>query len=351
MKKIIIVGVIALALFSCNRQENGNRHIIAMEDIDFKQLEGKVVVKGDDDLTIGFELLIVDSLCILIDFTRQGNIFRVYDTEDFNKVRFFGEIGQGPNDFMLPLWFISTFEKDGFSVFDMNQARITEFGITNRDLISTVSTKRVLPLLHSSNVNQIDENRFIGTRDLTANGLFFIYDHSQDTTEWISYTTRHSRNIRENRYGFYVNILRANEDKNLIVCALRFFNRILFFDFEGNHIKEVQIGSRESFPEWDREWQMVSFSATTYFLDMCTTTEHIYILWVNGFFDETDEFRQDPSKVFVFNWEKELVSALQLDMPVARIAVSEDGTMLLGLVDDGTGLTDVVKYDIGGILN
>ena len=342
----IIAGVLTLTLSSCYREENRTRYIIAMEDIHFKQLEGKLVIEGDDDLTIALDILVVDSLCILIDFTQQGNIFRVYDTESFNKVRFFGEIGQGPNDFLAPPWFVSTVKKNRFIVNDMNQARITEFCTANRDSINIISSRNIFPLLHSTSVNQIDENRFIGAKPLTANGLFFIYDYSQDTMEWISYTTRHSRNIRENRYRFYVNILRANEDKNLIVCALRHFNRILFFDFDGNHIKEVQIGSEDLFPEWDREWGMVSFNSTIYFLDMCTTTEHIYILWVNGSLDEAGEFRQDPSKVFVFNWEKELVSALQLDMPIVRIAVSKDGSMLLGLADDGTGLTDVIKYDL-----
>ena len=350
--RAIIVVFAAFSLSSCYREESRNRYIIAMEDINFKQLEGKLVVKGDDDLTIAHELLIVDSLCILINSTERGGIFRVYDIENFNKARSFGEIGQGPNDFLAPPFFISTRENDGFSVIDRIQARIVEFCNANRDSIHITSTREILPLLHSSNVNQIDENLFIGTKSLSANGLFFMYDYSQDVMEWISYTTRHSRNLRGHRNRMYISFLRANKDRNLIVCALRFFNRIVFFDFDGNHVKEIQIGYRELTPEWQREWNMVSMSSTTYFLDMCTTTEHIYILWVNAFFDEIGEFiRRDPAKVFVFNWEKELVSALQLDKPISRIAVSEDGSMLLGLADDGTGLTDVIKYDLRSILS
>jgi hypothetical protein len=347
---VIIVGAIALTLFSCNKQENRNRYIIAMDDIKFKQLEGKVVIKGDDDLTIGFELLIIDSLCILIDFTRQGNIFRIYDIENFNKVRFFGEIGQGPNDFTSPPSFISTVEKDKFSAFDMNQARITEFCITDRDSISIASTRSMFPLLHSYSLNQIDDNRFAGRNPSGADGLFFIYDYSQDAMRWISYSTKHDIDIERSMHDLYIGPLRINAEKNIIVCALRFFNRILFFDLDGNHIKEVQIGSKELFPEWNEEWNMVCFSSVTYFLDMCITADHIYALWVEGLFHQAGEFEYAPSKVFVFNWEKELVSALQLDMPITRIAVSKDSAMLLGFADDGTGLTDVIKYDIRGIL-
>jgi hypothetical protein len=348
--KIILIGCICfLILSSCNKPKGGNVETAIIENIDYKQINGELAIKGDDDLTISFDILIVDSLCVLIDFSNNGKIFRCYKLNDFNHKMFFGDRGQGPNEYLTPLFFKSI-NKNSFCVFDLNLSKITEFGVTDHDSLKIISEKNIPNLMYSSNLNQIGKDIYIGTKfNETAEGLYFKYDFSQDTLAWIDYSTKFDKYIEINKYELYYNTLCVNKDHNLIVCALRYFNKVLFFDLDGNKVKEIQIGDKEFFPEWDKENNAVAPSSLMYFLDMCITKDYIYCLWLD-LVEQNNEFKHQSSKVFVFNWDMELTTSLQLDMPIGRIAVSNDDSLLLGLVDDGTGLTDVIKYDIADIL-
>jgi hypothetical protein len=352
----VVLGIIFLFLFSCKEKEDRSRYIISFDKINFVDIQGEVVVKGDDDLSRGGDILIVDSVFICYDYYAQRDIFRVYNIVSFEKVSTFGQIGQGPYDFLHPIEIINkniNHAVDGkFSVFDLNQRRMVELSTSGKEGISLLFTRKMPILLGKRSITQIDDDKFIGADwSMESSGLFFISDLSKDTIKWVSYSTALDKKVDSwNKNILYMAHLGANENKNTIVCALRYFNKVLFYDFDGNLQKEFQIGEEEVVPEIIDDLRVVESTSLVSFADIAITENHIYALMVNSRWNwENREHQQDFSKIFIFNWEKEFVAALHLGYPVDRIAIPSDDLFILGLADDGTGLSDVVKFNLQGL--
>ena len=204
-------------------------------------------------------------------------------------------------------------------------------------------------LAFCSNLNKVGTGTYFGTKTgWESEGLYFVYDESQKTFKWVEYSSGFDKGIDPRyKYEAYSNYMCVNEEKQIVAIALRYFNKVLFFDFDGNLIKEVQCGKTERAPEWNKANNMLTDEsyglAAICFIDVQMTDRFIYCLCLEpGKEHET----LDPSRIYVFDYEQNLAAAFQFDRTVSRIAVNNNDKFLLGVSDDGTGLTDVIKYGL-----
>lgn len=342
IKNIILLSLL-LTMFSCN---SGNKHakVDVITDVKEQAIYGEVVIRGDDDLILFGEIILLDSLLVLINDRRMynyGSFFHVYDLSDFKKRYSFGNVGMGPEDFITPLSFKSK-RKDGksFNIDDLNQGRLSKITIINDEIVVDAKTT-ISPLLYSFDMNLIHDTLYFGKKIGYPQGLYFKYNTVKDTLSWVDYPSAGRRDDMHENYLLYYNKLCVSEKKEIAVVALRYFNKILFFDSEGIVLKELQIGEQEIYPLWNNSTSNVDSTSRFCFCDIDITDKYIYCLW-NGSKGSVKSERI----VFIFDWNYRCITTLKVDYPINSIKVSNDDAYMLSIVEDGTGLSNIVKYDL-----
>lgn len=337
-----LISISLILAFSCISKKESPLEII--KDFNIFNIEGETVIIGDTDLTISNDMIITDSLCVLVDLSQSGKIFRSYDLYTFEKKLFWGDRGFGPEDFFYPISFNSiNINQNTFEVFDSNNIRASEIYAT-KDSVSITKSNPFPAFTGCFNINRINSDIYLGTKvGEESKGIYFIYNSTKDSLSWIEYSSIYDKDIpKEHKYKMYYNTLCASEKG--IVVSLRYFNKVLFYDKKGDIIKEVQLGNEALYPKWDKKEEEIDFNETkTYLMDMCITENHIYCLWIE---DDEEANRKKPSKIFVFDWDLNYKSTLQLDKAIVRINASQNDSFILGIIDDGTGLTNVTKYNL-----
>jgi hypothetical protein len=341
MRYYICISILCSIYFSCAEKKNNFNTEEIINTFRIHNLKGEVVILGEKHLTISNDIVMTDSICTLIDLSQNDKVFRSYNLSDFSENRFIGDRGNGPQEFLYPISFNSkNKDRNSFCVFDLNLMKISEIQV-RRDSVYISKEESIPALVGCFNINRLNDVPYTywGTRSgEEASGLYFIYNIEQDSLKWIDYSSKFDEQLEPSKkYELYYNTLCIG-DRGVIV-ALRYFNKVLFYDLDGQLKKEIQLGENALHPKWDRG--QMDYSSKSYFYDMCTTDKYIYCLWV----DDTH------SKIFAFNWLFDYILTFQLDSRAMRLEVSNNDSFILTIVDDGTGLANVVKYDIGNILS
>ena len=324
-----------------------NKEII--EDPVFRDLAGKLLIRGEDKLMVSNDITLTDSVLTMVDMmTAEGRFFLSYSLDDGRFLYSFGSKGHGPQEFTGPVLSFKPKNKvkDKFRVYDINSLRSAEITIRS-DTAYIAQAPSPGKLGFCFNLNKTDDGTYFGTRLGDYEGLYFMFDESQETFKWVEYSSEFDKDIDPRyKYDAYYCDMCVNEEKRIVVAALRYFNKVLFFDFDGNLIKEVQLGKTEITPRWDRVNNVVDheLGAPLCFIEVQMTDNYVYCVYL-GLSDERSEI-QDPSEVYVFDYDLNLAAAFRLDRAVSKIAVDRDDRFFAGTTDDGTGLTDIVKYDL-----
>lgn len=254
------------------------------------KVSGEVVIKGNEDFLISNDIVLLDSFLVVVNLkqiSKHGSFFYVYDIGNFEKKYSFGDIGAGPNDFSFPLSIKAKNSSGSFSVVDLNLQRIVKIALSKSSVAAINSEKIDSHLSLSFNLNQTQDNVFFGVKnEKPSKGIFFKYSKLQEKIEWIDYAAANEKKIGAgNRHDLYYNALCINENAKVVIVAFRYFNKILFFDYEGKLLNDVQIGETEIFPSWDSENASISRISATYFYDVASSDNYIYCLWVENLGD------------------------------------------------------------------
>lgn len=344
-----IVGFIIILSFQTGcvgkmGDKSTNKEII--EEFNIIPLEGELILRGEEDLTTGINLFITDSLYTIISMTEDENIFWSYDLQTSDLVHAFGVRGNGPNEFLMPIPFNSLNDKKNFvSLFDINLRRFSDIYIDKDSLsISQKAYPRILD--HSLEIGKVNGLYYGARSGSFSEGLFYIYDEELDSIRWIEYSSPIDSEVSpRKKYNMYYGRLCVSERG--VVKSLDFFNKILFYDFVGNFIKEVQLGKEELTPNWNYLVDNVDYSSPSYLVDMCISEKYIYCCHIHVYYDKNgEEVGREFSKIHVFNWDFNYVSTFQLDTYAYSVDVDESDTFLLTMVSDGTGLVNVIRYEI-----
>lgn len=198
--------------------------------------------------------------------------------------------------------------------------------------------QRINKLINSFNINIINENTIIGNKADVSEGLFYIYNKETKDFDWVEYCDEDVKYRDISKYELYYNVLTYNRKTNEVVAALRYFNKILFYSIDKRSFKEIQIGDVKRQPIFDSSKQDVSLEESEIvFIDTCVSDEYIYCLMLD----------HDQMPILIkLNIYGEFINCAYLDRPIFRIEVYDD-EFVYGIGDDGTGLADIVKYNLG----
>ncbi len=230
------------------------------------------------------DMMITDSLLIFIA-SKDSTFFHVYNKITMEPVINFGKKGNAGFEFNHTPFFMKQYydDQDFFEVFDLFS--IKKIGV--RNIIETNTTvgeiksermdeqlimSREIAILNNDNRNPV----FVGTSLGGSQGLFFLYDKAGGGKKWIVYDPK--TKVSKNHYdSMYYGQIEVSPDQEVIVYCPRFFDRIIFYDKNGE-LKKALNFSDMKIPKTGKEYLGVSNDEWIYSYQTYRTRDHLYVI-------------------------------------------------------------------------
>ena len=228
------------------------------------------------------DMMILDSLLILIA-DKDDNYFHIFNKKTMDSLISFGKKGNAEFEFNhRPLFRKNYYENfEYFEVYDpLFLKRINIKNITEGANISgEIKSERLdEELVLSREIAGIDSSRYTiaGTTLDSSNGLFYIYYKKSKSKKWASYNPK--LKIDKRYYdNVYYGLIESSPDNETIVYCPRFFNRILFYNKNGEIVKELNFSKVEA-PLTVKDYFGVSHDELIYTFKTYRTKNFIYVL-------------------------------------------------------------------------
>lgn len=304
-------------------------------------LKGNILLEGRADKRYD-EVGLTDSYLILLD-RKSDTIIQVFKKDDLSHLHAFALKGYGSTYFSSPEFVRSNTKdaagKDEFWIVD-NRLTFNRVQITTDSLCSDHKYISIYDLMPSTYYNITSKEIYavpIVEKDVFGS---FCYANEKDGVYWVD-PPKEEKAYRLCKSIAYLPNLCVNERQNSVVAALRFFNRIDFYDLKGTYQRSVTYGRKPIAPLLAADGRKVDvLGSVKCFIDLFGTNRYVYCLY-DGSVDFSNAFT-----LLVFTWDGRLKNSFRLDRSVRRIAVDEDDRFIVGLSPDENGIYDVIKYEL-----
>lgn len=333
MKYIYVVAL--LAMCSCG-----------FSNVDEVVLEDKLISYHTNEVTIK-ELLFIDKIdafdsTIVFISRKSDKVFYLYNRKDFSYLGSFGSVGQGPNDFLFPFFLKDDRQKSGtFNVYDVNAAAFKE--LNYKELLkgkqnAIFSENMPHSLIGSPNLLRLSDGRFLGNID-SGQGLFFIYDKSEEVLEWVDFP----KYLLQPERDFTVmnmNRITVNEKLGKVISAMGYYNLLFLYGIDGKLNKSVQLGKERIIPTIIGE-HYISEENYICCRDIESTEDAVYILIQDVREKDFENVSNPPSRIVVFDWDLNYLRTYQLPYYSLEFFVDEVQKRLVFTKWNAEGGTDV----------
>ncbi len=345
--QFIILFIIFCFLTSCKDKNETTSHLI--EKIDEKETvfsAGELVFK--EDLMQFFDMYITDSLVFLTS-QRNDSPITVLSLTNFERVAELGNRDQGPEGVDFPLFMKKLTREGDVELLDLNRMSLMHIRYNIKKNRYTI-VKEMMPdsLWPGISMNKISDTLYFANGLEHFNkGLYFKWSRQASISkEWIPYYPETQKKYDEDVTHLYRNSILSNKEKSIVVSALTYFNRIVAFDFNGNILKDIQIG-KEAIEPVIEDFELLKFSdgSELFFLNVVGTENFFYCLW-NRSEIGLDKNQRKNSKIFIFDWDLNHVSTIQVDHPLVAFDVDPYDRYFLGLFSNDEADTSIYKFYI-----
>jgi hypothetical protein len=345
MKKTFILTIlITVFIVSCNKNQDENTYSISEEHEYEVKSDIIYPAEGKDSLNNFLDLVIVDSFVIVTNIFGD-TLVNIYKNLDFSNCLIKILKGNGPKEFVESTVLVNrSIGYDTITFIELNARRIKKMHINENNTIDNFEAEFTNSRMPSPVEFNITEKYIFGLN--IDDRRMFAYNRETNKIIKSDYYPKANREYDNSEltllYGYRLAVNKYNET---ICGALPFLNCIVFFDFELNPKKTIIVGDKLYFPKPD--YQHTFYQEKYYFLDVCGTTDYVYCLYKGA----TAQKTIPEMKIFVFNWEGELVTIIQTNSNIYRISADKNNKYLLAILPHNNWTTtDIVKIPLEGIL-
>ncbi|MFN3801631.1 BF3164 family lipoprotein [Belliella pelovolcani] len=343
MKRLIIIYIIVAIFLSCSKKEKEGKIIIETK-IELKRYEfsEKLIFKSGDFDVFNGKLLIRNHL--------SQKLLTLYDLINNVEIQSILEIGDGPDEFSKIISFkhisnekITIYEKDIF------RYNIIE--------LSKDSIKKIYryPKLDSDNSNLVGNDQYF-----IANGYFQkrfnLYNLKDKSEIQFGEYPEIGKPINENSKGmFFQGYGVLNSQSSIYAFATNSIPTVDFYKLGGSEpklIKRVEYPYEMDFADHSND-RLISIRYNDNhkfgFRSITSSKEYIFILY-SGKSKFTDgNLYSSGNEIHVFNFEGELLTKLNFDLPLNVIRVDAEMNVLYGISptsDDAIYYFSLVDYGL-----
>jgi len=262
--------------------------------------------------------LIMTANCNLEDNDKETRI-HVYNKENLKLITKFSTVGLASYEFSSTAFPLSTIQKsDQIRFYDSN---IWHFKTINLDKFlfgetineCFISTPMEKNLIGNYNIKILDEYRFMGRNQSPfQKGMFFIYDTQKKEMNWIEPIPK-VRGVKvqhkvDLHYGNFI----ANNPKNIILYSSKFFDQVLFYDYNRKLLKHYAFSPLKTPILYENE-RLPATGSLMYFFNVFATSEYFFVNRRGGKLLAVGSeplAPDDPSyikQLLVFSWDGSLI--------------------------------------------
>ena len=326
MKRLVYsVALFLVVLCSCTTKKT-------QEEVPTQFLEHDILM-GDEYLIgrIRDMELVNDSIPIVANSKSQ----KAFQLLNYSKdsIQDFGDIGQGPDDFLMP-YSLSVRSENAFSFYDLNRRRFSTIHLTEEDGSWRVEHQFRSDSLPHINVLPIVNNQYLATgmyEDyrlvlLDKDGVF------QKGFGELPYRDEEERKVNGMiRSEIYQGELTVSPSGNKVAHALQKADIIYFYTItaDGNLIlKSEQL---KSYPQYRYDAGAIERDSPLHYMGICSTEEYVYTLYSGRNYKDDKDKAFYGNRIRVYNWEGVLVKQLQLDIDVCQFVVTKDNRKIYAI--------------------
>ena len=314
---------------SCNKRKDDEK-ILFTKSI---EMETYLVKSIEPPFFFSDYFFVVDTYLVALSKTLGSGFIEVLNAKTLEPICRFGEIGNGPGEFIAPsvlridkynknLWFID-FPKETFYCYSIKDL-IKSKG--NPKLIKSIKINHNL-LVHSYFVNS-DGNIILPTT--LDSSLFSTINNEGDVVEAYGISTEERHNLPQPLFNyFYTKHLAYNPNLNVAICPYLFLNKILRYDFS-NKSSSFKYGSNYLEEKPNRiDLNIVNKKNYYTIRNTCATNRYVFAgyLGSDSYSSNGNVTFHSPKEIHVFSWNLKPIVKLKFDEPVKIFDITEDGYM------------------------
>lgn len=325
--KTLLFLLIGYCFVGCSIEKEG--HILLHSNIDLNEnhigLGGYITTYNND----------------IIGIEQAGSLspfYQITTKNDINTINYFGVRGQGPEDFIQPI-FIQHLSDSVFGVHDAG------IGVYKEICISTATNS--ISTLNAINMTQdlfraikVSDNHYIGLSNTT--GMLVSTDSTGKRVEThfeYPYKNKREQSIKNNiRSMAYQGLLEVNPQKTKCVYASFNGDIIHFYDLHDDisPIRKIE----KNYPKYRPEEFNDGYAALldpnniVGYISVTTTDKFIYALYCGKKIEKlitNNSISKEGNILRIFDWTGKLINTCTLDVACKHISVSDDDKILWAL--------------------
>ena len=314
-------------LFSCSTKKE-------QEEVIIQSLTHEVLM-GDEYLIgrINDMALMNDSIPVVIN-VRSDNAFQVLDYSR-KKVLEVGNVGQGPDDFLLSFGLSSGMENT-FSANDVNRRRFSTVHLNPEDDSWRVEHHLKFDSLMHIYVQPIANNRYVATGIYDDCHLMLLDEKGKPLKgfgEWPYQDEQEKKVPGKIRASVYQGKLEVSPSGDKLVFAVASGDMLYFYRILPNGELELLSKHENTYAHYDHTTGAHYGTAPFSNIDACATDDYVYTLYAGRSLKEHGMKCFQGNLIRVYDWKGTLVKKLQLDVDVEQIVVSKDDRKIYAIAD------------------
>lgn len=325
--KVLLVASLLLALFSCTSKQEQKE--VPVQSLKHEMLMGDEYLIGRTrDLN-----LINDSIPVVIN-AKSENVFQVLHHSQ-KKVLEIGQVGQGPDDFLMPFG-LSAREENAYSFYDLNRRRYSTIHLNEDNDSWQVEhhfKSDTLPHIH---IQPIRDSLYLCTGMYKNYRLALLDKHGvfQKGLGEIPYRDEEERKVENMiRSEAYQGVLAVSPSGDKVAHVLMKGDMIYFYHIAENGELELKSEQINAYPDYRYDNGALGRGAPMHHLKARATEEYVYTLYSGRNYEKHKNKAFQSNLIRVYDWHGNLVKNLELDVDVNEIAVTKDNRKIYAIAD------------------
>ncbi len=290
------------------------------------------------------KMKIIDSYLILIDRCEEP-IFHVYELSNYSHIKSFGLQGNGPTDYIFP--FFLNNNDNNLITYDVNLAQFKDINIKNlKNGKGDFIESREMPkeLIGCPDLINIGDE-YYGNID-TSKGLYFHYSDKEKKIEWVNFPNSLLSYEEIEPMPLNMSRIAINPKKNIIACAMYYYNKIFLYTTKGDLIKEIIIGDKEITPQISKSTRIIKGDSKICFSDIYATDKYIYLITQEIKYQDFEERFKYPSRIIILDWNLNYISTLTSNKHIYSITIDNKHKRLIYIAINQEGDPEILYHQI-----
>ncbi|MCC5939411.1 MAG: hypothetical protein JJU34_19185 [Lunatimonas sp.] len=320
MKQIMFLGLVFFMLSCGDKHNKNNERVISGEIVKNAKILSSSGVPEIEVLNIK-TLGIIDTTLLVMDKFSEP-IFNFYGLKSLSFLGAFGNLGDGPNDFLYP-WFnnqfiinrdsiyfyISDFQKNNFSKINLSKSlKSNKINVAWSIRLPAELMRGFTDIFISGDTTL--KGNYRGSYDKRS-GRFFNFGLKDKKLTWSNYFPKLNQNYLTEKYPMlYYSFLGFNSEKNIIASAMHYLNRVEFLDLDFNVLNYLSF--EENYGYIPDSENFGTPDSIIFFNACYSGRDYFYALAVNG---TTEKYvtNKGMMQLHKFKWSGDLIKTFLLD--------------------------------------